>query len=246
MLGFLAWALAAEPAPRAFGPGELQAQVGMAFQFNGYDLSVLPLIEGWHPLHASVDAGLLRLGSVTVGIGAEASTARQVLVNPMMRVRALIGDVRFLPGAGEEADWRWSPRLHTAGGRLTVHPTKMAGFPFFLMVVERAAYRLDGVHREDGRTTSLERDLWVGALGAGVSSLLPSGLLVSGEVRYSHRITEIGRWVVPVAEDVAIGLPRRMAGPAPVLMRFSLGVRLGGRKVSRPSSSAAPSSSSGA
>jgi hypothetical protein len=213
---------------RRFRFGQLQLAAGLGIQAVGYRLSLWPLVEGWHPASAQADLGVLDLGAFSVSLGVETSIATQLLVNPMLRLRERFGFLPWFPGAGLEADYRWRAVNWRRGGRLAVHLTKLKGVPFVLIGVHQDVYGIRATSREDPSTTGrFQTVLTSASIGAGATSMLPSGFLVTAEVRYFQRILEFGQqWSVPLGES-GITVVRRMQ-PAPVILRASVGYRFGG------------------
>lgn len=218
---------------RPFGFGQVQVAGGLGMQFNGYTLPFWSLIEGWHPASVSVDLSVLNAPALGLSVGVETSLATQLLANPVMRIRDRFGNLPWIPGvSGSEANYTWRARDWMRGARLGVHLNRLPGIPFVLLGIQQDAYAIRATFRDDPTLTGVFRTTTVSAnLGAGATSVLPSGLLVTLEARYILELAGPPNWAVPVGV-VDVGIVRRMQ-PPPVVFRGAVGYRLGGRYTRR-------------
>ena len=237
LLAFTA-ALADEPDFEPFRPGHLQVQVGLGLQPPSKAFWWWwTMAEGFYPLSANADLGLVDFGKVSLSIGADASIANQPLLNPMLRLRAFTPWWAAPFGAPTTTeriasfDWRTLDR--TVGGRLALHFNRAPGRPYLLLGGQNTWHRVTLESRDDptlGGTTVRELPSLV--LGAGASSLLPSGFLVGIEGRY-HQVPllEVPGMAVEVPDGGdPVVVPGYMRAPRSFVLRASVGYRLGGRR----------------
>ncbi len=232
---WLAWAGASEVEhPKStFRAGRIQGRVGLGIEFNGIGGgNILSIAEGWHPASAAVDVGLVNLGPVTIGIGAEGVAATQVLVNPFLRVRERLGEhlpefLGFAPD--EEANWRWRIGTLGLGGRLHVHLNTLDGRPYLVVVGERHAYAARLTHRTDDRSDTFRSTIWGVSAGAGATRVMKGGFVANVEVRYGFPLINDAGSHPPKSIDIqgtTVPILRRMRPPPGVVFIGAVGFRL--------------------
>lgn len=237
----LSLALAVEPTEPEFVPflpGNVQVQVGFGLTppSPGF-FWWWRMAEGFYPVSATADVGVLSIGPIGVSAGADAHIANQPLLNTMLRLRAAVPwwlAIFRVPDTTERiASFDWRTLDRTVGGRLSVHANRAPGRPYVLVGIQNTWHRVSIASRSDvSVTAATTRELMSLAVGGGATSLLQSGFLVGIEGRYQRAPSrEIpGIWVDPNDGLGEIRVPSYMRAPQSFVLRASVGYRLGGRR----------------